>query len=136
MTQQRPSLSFLQAAIVSSSGAGRGIHSLTLPIQLSSPNLSIVHPQRCPEGWIWRGCHGGECSLSLQISLLALWSYCLRHFITRHKHSALTVSKLSKESTAMALASLSSLFISLRYFVRHSVMMMVKARQTQTNDQK
>lgn len=38
-----------------------------------------------------------------------------------------TVSKLSSESTARDLASLSRMFMSRRYFVLHSVMKMVRA---------
>lgn len=48
--------------------------------------------------------------------------------ITVHKDTeSLTVSKLRRESTAIAFASLSSLFMSRLYFVRHSVITTVNA---------
>ena len=42
--------SFLKEAIVSISGAGRFVHSLTLSIQhISSADHGVVHRPRCPE---------------------------------------------------------------------------------------
>ena len=49
-------LTFLQEALVSSSGMGRDVHSLMLSIQHSSADHGVVHPPRCLEGWFWRGC--------------------------------------------------------------------------------
>ena len=50
--------SFLQEAVVSSSGTGRDVHSLTRPPRFSYADHGIVDPPRYPEGWFWRGFHG------------------------------------------------------------------------------
>ena len=44
---------FLQEALVSSSGMGRDVHSLMLSIQHFSADDSVAHPPRCPEGWFF-----------------------------------------------------------------------------------
>ena len=49
--------SFLRDAIVSSSGMGRDVHSLTLFSQISSADHGVAHFPRYPEGWVWKGCH-------------------------------------------------------------------------------
>ena len=43
--------SFLQEAVVSSSGTGRDVHSLTRPPRFSYADHGIVDPPRYPEGW-------------------------------------------------------------------------------------
>ena len=52
--------SFLQEAVVSSSGVGKDVHSLILlgdASSISSADHGVAHPPGCPEGWFWRGCH-------------------------------------------------------------------------------
>ena len=51
-------LSFLQEALMSSSGMGRDGHDLMLSISIFSANHGVAHPPRCPEGWFWRVRHG------------------------------------------------------------------------------
>ena len=62
--------SFLQEALVSSSGMDRDVHSLMLSIQYCfSANHFVAHPPRYPEGWFWRGCRDVWHARAMQVSL-------------------------------------------------------------------
>ena len=50
--------SFLQEALVSSSGMGRAVHSLMLSCSISLASHDVAHSPRCREGGFWRGCQG------------------------------------------------------------------------------
>ena len=43
--------SFLQEALVRSSGMGKDVHSLMLSSSISSADSGVTHLPRCPEGW-------------------------------------------------------------------------------------
>ena len=51
-----PFQSFLQEALVSSSGMDRDVHFFMLSIEHFLCRLRVAHPPRCPEGWFCRGC--------------------------------------------------------------------------------
>ena len=61
--------SFLQEAIVSSSGVGRDVHSWCCPSSISSADHGVAHPQRCPEEWFWRGYRSGSHARTMQVSV-------------------------------------------------------------------
>ena len=50
--------SFLQEALVSSSGMGRDVRSLALSSSISSADHDVANSPRCSEGWFWRDCRG------------------------------------------------------------------------------
>ena len=61
--------SFLQEALVSSSGMGRDVHSLMLSKQHFLCRHGVAHPPRCPEGWFWRGCLGVCPARTMRVSV-------------------------------------------------------------------
>ena len=61
--------SFLQEAIVSSSGMGRAVHSLMLSIQHFFCRSRHRPPSRWPEGWFSRGCRGVWHARTMQVSV-------------------------------------------------------------------
>ena len=60
--------SFLQEAVVSSSGMVKDVHSLTSFIRISSVNHGFTHPLRCSDRWLRRGCHGMQDAPTIQVS--------------------------------------------------------------------
>ena len=39
------------------------------PSSISSANHGVICPPRCPEGWLWRGCHGMWHAWAMQVSV-------------------------------------------------------------------
>ena len=90
--QQRSSFifqSFLQTALVSSSGMGKDFPFLMLSIQHFFCRPEITHPPRCPEGWFKTGCCDVYLAQTMQnfiswqlpeevpVNLQGNWSCCV-----------------------------------------------------------
>ena len=70
-------LSFLREVIVTSCGMGMAVHSLMLSIQHFLCQPWCPDPPRCPEGWFWRGCHGGwHAQTMMVLERLSWWVTC------------------------------------------------------------
>ena len=49
--------------------AWAGMFTLRCPSSTFSADHGVAYPQRCPEGWFWRGCHGTWHNWTVQVSI-------------------------------------------------------------------
>ena len=78
--------SFLQEAVVSSSGAGRDVHSLTRPPRFSYADHGIVDPPRYPEGWFGEAFMARDTPQPREFPSL---DSCQKMFLRAHKKAGL-----------------------------------------------
>ena len=54
------------------------------PSSISSADHGVVHPSKCPEGWLWRGCRGVWYARIMQVSV----SWKLPEKVARNPHGS------------------------------------------------
>ena len=92
--------SFLQKALVSSSGMGRDSHFWCCLSSISSANHCVVHRPRCLEGWFLRGCRAVWHTRTVQLVyplgswMMFTWEKHLAHYQVVHAIDTVFETKL------------------------------------------